>query len=184
MTLWLLTLPQRGSLCRSCCQNGSDRTCTFVLLPCAWHAFLPIPFDRPVRVRSLQQRPIPTTFQAAYRDPHALNVSRVISHDITKGIKLKYQAGFGQHRGFERGKPTGMIIHPTSGGGGVQGVVNTLHERGLSVQYRRMGGKCDTLFGSLRDSPAQSRPVRLSRATRSTSFKTGINHLLEGQCAL
>ena len=28
-----------------------------------------------------------------------------------------------------------MIIHHTSGGGGVQGVVNTLHERGLSVQY-------------------------------------------------
>src|SRR6202142_2872262 len=43
-----------------------------------------------------------------------------------------------------------------------------------------MGGKCDTLFGSLRDNPAHSRPVRLSRATRSTSFQTEINHFLEG----
>src|SRR5665647_164169 len=43
-----------------------------------------------------------------------------------------------------------------------------------------MGGKCDTLFGSLRENPACSRPILLSRATRSTSFQTGINHFLEG----
>jgi hypothetical protein len=43
-----------------------------------------------------------------------------------------------------------------------------------------MGGKSGTLSASLRDNPACSRPILLSRATRSTSLETGINHLLEG----
>jgi hypothetical protein len=36
-------------------------------------------------------------------------------------------------------------------------------------------------FRFLSGEPACSRPILLSRATRSTSFKTGINHFLEGQ---
>ena len=36
-------------------------------------------------------------------------------------------------------------------------------------------------FQFLSGEPACSRPILLSRATRSTSFKTGINHFLEGQ---
>jgi hypothetical protein len=43
-----------------------------------------------------------------------------------------------------------------------------------------VGGKCDTVFRSLRDNPAQSRPIRLSMATRLTSFETGINHSFGG----
>ena len=47
---------------------------------------------------------------------------------------------------------------------------------------RRMVANAARFPVPFRDNSACSRPIPLSRATRSTSFQTGINHFRRGKC--
>ena len=88
--------------------------------------------------------------------PDAYRFCKLISDTIETAVDIGCESGAGGMRFYSV-----LVVPGTTG--------------------RRMGGKCGTLSGSLRDNPACSRPILLSRAPRSTSFQTGMNYFLEGQ---
>lgn len=72
-----------------------------------------------VRERGIQVR---ATMEAAKISDPASTI-----RDISSGTNLK--------TGGPMGTPQGLIVHHTGGGGDVNGVISTLQQRGLSVQY-------------------------------------------------